>query len=141
MSEDNTIVIEESVKTLENQIYVNSLIQSQSNYTDVFDTKGNSEVSTIEYLKRIFVSTEIEINTFKFALELLNKFCLKKKFFLLKKNYLKLLLTCCVVALKIHEDCIFLDKDYALYGGIRIASFLKLEYELLESLDYQVAFI
>lgn len=139
MSNVPASLIEQIAINLEEVIIFNIRNKNTLITKTVFDAKGFKEVSIKEYIQRVVTHSEMEVNTLKYAILLLKKYCAKNNFYLLKDNCFKLILACVIVALKVHEDCIFTDKDMALIGGISLVSLIKIESEILESFDYKVA--
>lgn len=103
-----------------------------------FDGTPKNGISFEMYLQRIVDFTQMEISTLFYATKLLEKYCFKKSFILLHVNSFKLIFVCLIVSLKMNEDCIFRDKDMCKIGGISLKSFIYLETEFLEGLEYNL---
>lgn len=133
--------ISEISNSLEKTIASNSIRCVNNSTESVFDAKMSKKISIKDYLLRIIKYTEIELSTLKYAIMILQKYCLKASVMLLEKNIFKLIFICIIVSLKVNEDCIFSDKDFSLIGGFSLKTLALLELELLETLDYKVAFL
>lgn len=133
-------VIADIVRSLENKLCLNSSLALVNDSKSLFDAKIRGDVSIEAYLKRIVEYTQIEAYTIKYAIKLLERYCEKKSCLLQRKNCFKLLFTCILVSLKLNEDYIFTDKDMASIGGLKLKMLIELEAELLDGLDYKVAF-
>lgn len=137
----HVIVMSSIARHLENQMNSNNCLALEMEAKSCFDAKVRGDVTLEMYLRRIVESTQMETSTLKYALRLLEVYCEKTSLILLRKNCHKLLLVCCFISLKINEDYIYSDKDFASFGGIKIKTLMELEKEFLESLDYKVAFL
>lgn len=97
---------------LEQLIASNSSKKTNSALKSNFDAIITKEITVKKYLQRIMKYTEAEIASLEYALLILNKFCSKTSFLLVKSNWPILLFICIAVSIKFNEDHVLCDKDF-----------------------------
>lgn len=104
----------------------------------IFEVKKSSKVGIEDYLDRIISYSEMEDSTLIVGIILVDRIMKEASLKLSHNNIHRILIACLVVALKLNEDIIFTDKEYAMIGGINLKLFIELEKEALQLLDWRV---
>lgn len=91
-----------------------------------------------EYLKRIIKYSKLEKSTLIYALCLIDMLCLKEILVISKKNIHVILLTACVLAVKMNEDVHYRDIDYAWIGKINTKAMFEAESLFAACLDFKL---
>lgn len=131
--------IESIADCLENQIVYNYNHGRINTNKTRFDAKLKTEIPLRVYVKNLFENIGMEIVSFQYSVLLIEKYCMNASIYLTKDNCYKLILTAILISLKINEDCVLSDVNYAKMTGIKLACLIKLESNFLETLDYKVA--
>lgn len=95
-------------------------------------------LSLEQFLIRIRKYTELENNTLLLGFFYIQKIIEKKKFILGRNNVYRLLLGCCVIAIKFIEDNKYKNDEYCQIGGLSLEEFNSIEYNILSKLDFDV---
>ncbi len=132
------------IKTSIHSLYYNKLelllyIQVPlNNNNSVFELKKVPNIPICDYIHKIFVDWDIEVNTLIYSYILLNDFIEKSKIILNEKNiyliYLASLLTSC----KMLQDEIYSQYDFSKVAGIPLKRLNEIEAEFLEAIDFKV---
>jgi hypothetical protein len=105
-----------------------------------FCSKRIPIISITEYLQRFKKYTNIENSTLIIGLIYLDTICSRKNIILQENCIHRLLLICCVLAIKFNEDLIFDNEYYAKIGGISLKEINLLEYYAIKFLDFDLFF-
>lgn len=130
--------LENIANCLEHQIVYNDNHGLVNMRKSSFDAKLKTEISFQAYLKKLFQTVKMDIKSMHYALVLLDAYCSKRSIYFTKLNCFKLLIVCILISVKLNEDYIPSDKDFARASGIKLSCLIKLEIEFLETLDYKV---
>jgi hypothetical protein len=106
--------------------------------TKSFDLNSLPNITLKEYLVRLVFYSKVGDSTLICSLILLDKFLNKTKTSISNKNIFLLVLTSLQVAMKINEDVILRDADYAFLGMVNSKILNYNESLFLHSLDYEV---
>lgn len=116
----------------ENIIYEDEIIQ------DIFYLSIIPNISLCEYIKRIFINTNMCISTLINAIIYIDIFCERKRYILCFKNIYLIVLTSCLLSLKFNEDKYIDSKFYAKIGGINQKKLNDLEYSFYLNLHFSL---
>ena len=105
--------------------------------SSVFD-QSIQDYDIKEYLKRIIKYSKLERSTLIYALCLIDMLCLKEIILITKRNIHVILLTACVLAVKMNEDVHYRDIDYAWVGKISTKSMFTSESLFAACLDFKL---
>lgn len=109
------------------------------NFKSIFDVNIKNTINFESYLYRIFQLTDVEPSTIIYALALIDLLCFKTgSFSITKRNIHKTFFTALLISLKLNEDLIFKDSDYACFSGMSLQEMSFLEAEFLRLVDYHV---
>lgn len=100
------------------------------------NSKNSFNISVLEYLNRLIRYTEAEISSIIYAFVLLDNISSYIK--VDNSNIYLLLITSFVISLKMNEDYVYKNSDYALIGGLSLKKLNKLETVYLQTLNYNV---
>jgi phosphate system cyclin PHO80 len=102
-----------------------------------FDLNSSPNVSLFDYLARLTIYSKIDDNTIICALALLDKFLNRTKLSILDSNVYLLILTSLQVSMKMNEDVILRDVDYAFLGLISFKTLSYNESVFIHSFNYE----
>jgi hypothetical protein len=105
-----------------------------------FCSKFIPTISIADYLLRFKKYTNIENSTLIIGLIYLDTICSRENIILQENCIHRLLLICCVLAIKFNEDLIFDNEYYAKIGGISLKEINLLEYYAIKFLDFDLFF-
>lgn len=91
-----------------------------------------------EYYERIIKYAKPQASTIVCSIILLERFCIRRKFYLEKSNIFKLFLVSTVVSIKLNEDLIFKNDFYAKVGGVSLEKFNLLEESFIQLLNFEL---
>jgi hypothetical protein len=94
-------------------------------------------ISIDQYLQRFIILSEAELSTVIIMIILLERLTYNFKYKLTENNIHLLLFTAFIIAIKMNEDKIFNNVDFAEFGGISIKMLYKLEVEFLNKIDFK----
>lgn len=89
-----------------------------------------------EYIQRIIRYAKPEPSTVIISLYYIDKLCDKTDLELSSNNIHRLILSSIIIAIKYNEDDYYSNTYYAKVGGISLEELNKLEYEMLQLLDF-----
>jgi hypothetical protein len=114
---------------------VNNIKYKES--TDGFLLKKIPSISIEQYLQRLMILTGAELSTIMIMIILLERLTYNFKYKISVNNIHLLLFTAFIIAIKMNEDKIFNNIDFAQYGGINANTLHKLEIEFLNRLEFR----
>lgn len=126
------------VKVIEKIINYNSNNINTVFKPSIFDANLSSNYNLSKYINRIVNPCKLQNSTLIHALILLDRFCNVSGISLSNANCFKLIFIALVQAIKINEDKLLRDKDFAIVGGIELKEFVNLEYLFIKKLDYNI---
>jgi hypothetical protein len=140
-------------KRLNEIIKYNHYYDQHSNYFTSGNTKNDQKkivskkdgfyldtipaISIDQYLQRFIQLSEAELSTVIIMIILLERLTYNFKYKITENNIHLLLFTAFVIAVKMNEDKIFNNVDFAEFGGISIKMLYKLEVEFLDKIDFK----
>lgn len=120
-------------------ILLNNAKKKPTYKDSVFNSTFKKDCDFGKFLKRIVYYTECEEFTLIYSLALVDYFCKETKFALKENNYVMLFVAAFYISMKINEDVIVSEKEYAKICSIRHEKLLCLEATFLETLNYKVS--
>ena len=140
-------------KRLNEIIKYNHYYDQHSNYFTSGNTKNDQKkivskkdgfyldtvpaISIDQYLQRFIQLSEAELSTVIIMIILLERLTYNFKYKISENNIHLLLFTAFVIAVKMNEDKILNNVDFAEFGGISIKMLYKLEVEFLDKIDFK----
>ena len=104
-----------------------------------FCSKFIPTISIADYLLRFKKYTNIENSTLIISIIYIDIICQKHDIIIEEINIHRLVLTCCVLAIKYNEDIQFINSYYAKVGGISNKEMNLLEFHAFKLLDYNLS--
>lgn len=104
----------------------------------IFDVKKPPKVGLDDYLNRIIIHSEMEESTLIIGIILIDRLTKEANLKISQHNIHRVLMAALVVALKLNEDIIYTDKEYAAIGGINLNLLIELEMSTLKLLNWRV---
>lgn len=134
-----TKIISSIAKNMEEIIFTNY----DSDYVqyakdDIFFTNEVFMISLEDYLKRIYYSTKMDINTLIMAIIYIDKMCEDTNYILCWQNIHRLILAGCILSIQFNEDICFPKHFYAQVGSVTTPLLNELIYQLFEYMDFSL---
>ena len=104
-----------------------------------FCSKTVPTIPITEYIQRFKKYTNIENSTLIISIIYIDIICQKYDIIIEEINIHRLVLTCCVLAIKYNEDIQFINSYYAKVGGISNKEMNLLEFHAFKLLDYNLS--
>ena len=104
-----------------------------------FFTKKITILSLKDYLSRLVKYAELEIGSLIFALILMDKLNTNQRVLFTPHNIHRILLTCCVISMKINHDKYFSNQFYAIIGGVTLEELNELELAFIDKVNYDLS--
>lgn len=134
-----SMYVESISKLLEDCVSINTEKYKEHCKKSLFDGNFKKEATIKNYICWIIKCCMLEINTLKYAMILLEKFCSKKALIMTNKNCFKLIFISILISMKLNQDYVLSDKDMSFVAGFSQSCMAQLEMEFLECFDYRVA--
>lgn len=106
--------------------------------SDPFSKKIVPSITVSDYLERIKKYTKIEKGTLILAMIYIDRICNLNRIILSPYNIHRILLGCCLVALKYNEDVIFKNIFYAKVAGVSLKEINAIELYTLSFLSFNL---
>lgn len=104
----------------------------------IFDLAKTPSLSLFAYMTEIIDIWEVERDTLISSLILIDRFGSSGKFIITRKNIFTVFIIALLISLKMHEDTIYSDTDFAKMAKISVSTMSKLEKYFLEKIEYKI---
>ena len=118
---------------------INKNGKGKYNKNNPFCSKRVPIIPITEYLQRFKHYTNIENSTLIISIIYIDIICQKHNITIQQINVHRLVLICCVLAIKYNEDIQFTNNYYAKVGGISNKEMNLLEFHSIKLLDYNLS--
>lgn len=112
--------------------------EAKVNDSSCMDYEMPLDLTLKNYLKRIIKYTKTSRNNLIYALCLIDMMCIKNIINLSEKNVYSILLASVVISIKMNDDVLYRDSDYAWIGMLPPKLLSHMERVFLTVLDYNV---
>lgn len=105
---------------------------------DIFYLSNLPPISLIDYIKRLFKYTKMDISSLISAIIYIDRFCESKKYILTYNNIYRVLLSTVLLSMKFNEDIYVNYRKYSEIAGVGIEDLNNLEFSMYVQLDYNL---